>query len=110
MLGDEFQQERNVGRSNNRPIFEPLRGRKESISAKKSWCTVSHIMVTSFRSKWSAGWGSVSGARFLLLRFRDAGGPFAQRSTVSYGNTNLFFWDLDSNDVSDDGQYLGVAH
>ena len=36
MLGDEFQQKRNVGRSNNRPVLEPLRGRIESISAKKS--------------------------------------------------------------------------
>ena len=26
-----------------------------SISAKKPWCTVSHIMVTSLRSKWAVG-------------------------------------------------------
>jgi hypothetical protein len=29
--------------------------RIDSISAKKPWCTVSHIMVTSLRSKWAVG-------------------------------------------------------
>ena len=35
----------------------------DSIPAKKPWCTVSHIMVTSWRSKWAAGKGSVSAGR-----------------------------------------------
>ena len=43
--------------------LEPLRGRIESISAKKPWCTVSRMMVTSLRSKWAAGKGSVSAGR-----------------------------------------------
>jgi hypothetical protein len=68
MLGDEFQQERNVGRSNNRPVLEPLRGRIESISAKKSWCTVSHIMVTSLRSKWAAAGEACRRAGVLAYR------------------------------------------
>ena len=43
--------------------LEPLYGRIGSISAKKPWCTVSHIMVTSLGSKWAAGKGSVSAGR-----------------------------------------------
>jgi len=53
----------------------PLCGRIGSISAKKPWCTVSHIMVTSLRSKWAAGKGSVSACR----RIGVSGDAFSQR-------------------------------
>ena len=47
----------------------------DCISAKKPWCTVSHIMMTSWRSKWAAGKGSVSAGR----RIGVSGDAFSQR-------------------------------
>ena len=55
MLGDKFKQDKILDVRKIVPSLEPLRGRIESISAKKPWCTVSHIMVTSLRSKWAVG-------------------------------------------------------
>ena len=42
---------------------------------REPWCTVSHIMVTSLRSKWAAGKGSVSACR----RIGVSGDAFSQR-------------------------------
>ena len=55
--------------------MEPLRGRMDCILAKKPECTVSHIMVTSLRSKWAAGKGSVS----AYWRIGVSGDAFSQR-------------------------------
>src|ERR1700730_2260148 len=82
------------------PSLEPLRGRIESISAKKPWCTVSHIMVTSLRSKWAAGKGSVSAGRRIRVsasqetRFRNVWhGRDALHISINL-RIALFFWML----------------
>jgi len=71
------------------PSLEPLRGRMESISAKKSWCTVSHIMVTSLRSKWSVGWGSVSAGRRIGVSASGSKAAFRHRYNDHEVSTEL---------------------
>jgi hypothetical protein len=48
--------------------LEPLRGSYRLHSAKKPWGTVSHIMMTSLRSKWAVG---AIGRGTFSTRFRN---------------------------------------
>src|SRR5271165_4336940 len=71
--------------------MEPLRGRIDCISAKKPWCTVSHIMVMSLRSKWAAG--KARGGRISQsIRNRRATRPPAhfQRNPPGRGRLAVF--------------------